>query len=419
MAATVNEAHSTASDLLQQAERAVADRFREIQEVARANQRRVLQAFWAHRVGSHDLVGSTGYGLGDGGRDKFEHVFAQVFETEAALVRPQIISGTHAIRLGLFGILRPGDHFIYATGRPYDTLEAVLGLRPTPGSLAEWGVTHTLVPLTLDGQLDMAAVAQAVGPKTKLVMFQRSRGYSERSALGVDTLAAAFATLRQACPDVLIGVDNCYGEFTELHEPTAVGADLAMGSLIKNPGGGLAPTGGYVTGRADLVELAATQLTAPGLGGEMGPTHDFLRLFYQGLFLAPHTVGQALQGSVLAAYAFEALGLTVSPRWHEPRADLIMSIQFSAAEPLLAFCRAVQASAPIDSYVVPQAAPMAGYGDAVVMAAGTFIQGASLEMSADAPLRAPYRGYFQGGLTYEHVWVAMEQVLEALFTSQA
>ncbi|MCF8566960.1 methionine gamma-lyase family protein [Alicyclobacillus tolerans] len=404
----------SAGTLLKESEEDLQTVFRSIEQVARANQRKVLEAFWHERVAESDFNGSTGYGLDDEGRDKLERIYARVFEAQAALVRPQIFSGTHALRLGLFGVLRPGQNVVFATGNPYDTLEAVVGLRQAVGSLSEWGVSHKVVPMSVDGSLDLEAVVQAIDSQTKVVMFQRSRGYSDRPALTIHQLETAFRRIRPLYPDVVLAVDNCYGEFVEELEPTAVGADLAMGSLIKNPGGGIATTGGYLVGKQEWIEQAAAQLTAPGIGREAAPTHDFLRSFYQGLFLAPHVVSQALKGSVLAARVFEKLGLTVSPRWNEPRSDLILSVDFEDEKRLLNFCRSVQNSAPVDSYVVPQAAPMAGYADPVVMAAGAFVQGGSLELSADAPLRPPYRGYFQGGLTYEHVYVALEKVVSSI-----
>jgi cystathionine beta-lyase family protein involved in aluminum resistance len=391
----------------------VAERLQEVDELALANQRRVLEALWAERVTASDLQGSTGYGYGDEGRDKLERVYARVFGAEAALVRPQVVSGTHALRLGLFGVLRPGDHLVFATGAPYDTLEAVVGLRPAPGSLAEWGVSHTVVPLADGGSVDLDGVRAALTPRTRAVFFQRSRGYSDRRALSVAELEVSFRALRAERADLVLMVDNCYGEFVEDREPTHAGADLVMGSLIKNPGAGIAPTGGYVAGRAEWVARAADQLTAPGLGAEAGPSLGVLRLLYQGLFLAPHTVAQALKGSILAARVLECLGLEVSPRWQEPRADLILAARFGDPDRLLAFCQAVQGAAPVDASARLEAAPMAGYEDRVVMAAGTFIQGGSLELSADAPMRPPYIGYLQGGLTFEHVVIALEEIASA------
>lgn len=397
--------------VLEAAETEIDTVLKRIRRTAIENQKKVLRAFWEERVSATDLQGSTGYGFDDEGRDKLERIYARVFGTEAALVRPQIVSGTHAIRLGLFGILRPGNHLVFATGSPYDTLESVVGIRPTPGSLADWGVNYDIVALAANGRLDIENVVNSLRPETKVVMFQRSRGYSQRPALSVQELQEAFQSLRTIRPDIQLLVDNCYGEFVEEQEPTDVGADLVMGSLIKNPGGGLCPTGGYLAGTKDLIERAAGQLTAPGVGAEVGPTHDLLRNFYQGLYVAPHAVGQALAGSTLAANVFARCGLSCSPQWQDHRSDLILSVQFHSSKDLLGFCRAVQSAAPVDSFVVPQAAPMAGYDDAVVMAAGTFIQGGSLELSADAPLRPPYTVYFQGGLTYEHVRIAVEKIL--------
>ncbi|MDQ0189321.1 methionine gamma-lyase family protein [Alicyclobacillus cycloheptanicus] len=401
---------TAARELVAKAAEEAASAFEQVEKTARFNQEKVLEAFWAERVSEADLHGSTGYGLSDEGRDKLERVYARVFGAEAALVRPQIVSGTHALKLGLFGVLRPGDHVLFATGAPYDTLEEVVGIRPSPGSLAAFQVSHSMVPLTAAGEIDVDQVVHAILPNTKMVFFQRSRGYADRPALPLAQLAAAWQSIRQARNDVVIAVDNCYGEFVEQREPCDLGADLAMGSLIKNPGGGIAPTGGYVVGRADLIEEAAACLTAPGIGAEVGPTQGFLRLFYQGLFLAPHVVVQALKGSILAARVFEKLGFSVLPKWNEARADLILTVRFNDRERLLAFCEAVQASAPVDAFVRPYGAPMAGYASDVVMAAGAFIQGGSLEMSADAPLREPYIGYFQGGLTYEHVYIALERI---------
>lgn len=403
-----------ARTLVADAAREVSKAFERTERVARANQAKVLDAFWTERVSESDLHGTTGYGIGDVGRDKLERVFARVFGSEQALVRPQFVSGTHALKVGLFAIVRPGDEILFATGAPYETLEAVVGIRPTPGSLAEWGVSNTVVPLTADGAVDVSRVLASVHPRTRVVFLQRSRGYADRDALPLEAFTEVIASVRGAHPVVQIVVDNCYGEFVEEQEPCDVGADLVMGSLIKNPGGGIAPTGGYIAGRADLVDAAAAALTAPGVGAEVGPTEGFLRLFYQGLFLAPHTVGQALKGSILAARVFERLGFDVAPHWNETRADLIVRVAFGAKDKLLAFCEAVQASAPVDSFVRPFGAEMAGYANPVVMAAGTFIQGATLEMSADAPLKPPYRAYFQGGLTYEHVYITLERIAASL-----
>ncbi len=401
-------------DWLQTCEREVSPSFVRVERIAKQNQKKVLEAFWTERVSAIDLTGSTGYGLDDEGRDKLERIYARVFGTQRALCRPQIISGTHALRLGLFGVCRPGDEIVFATGEPYDTLLGVVGLRKTVGSLAEWNVLPTVVPLCTNGAIDMEAVLKAISPRTKIVMFQRSRGYGLRPSFRVDELGAAFKVIRNEYPHILIGVDNCYGEFVEEMEPTNVGADMLMGSLIKNPGSGIASTGGYIAGTEEVIEQVAAQVTAPGVGAEAGPTHDFLRPFYQAFFLAPHVVSQAIKSSILASYVFEQLGFPVSPKWNEVRTDLIVSTEFGTPERLLAFCEAVQQSAPIDSYVIPQAGHMAGYDDDVVMAAGSFVQGGSLDLSADGPMRPPYIGYFQGGLTYEHAFLAIQKIAERL-----
>ncbi|GLV12481.1 hypothetical protein Heshes_01650 [Alicyclobacillus hesperidum] len=387
---------------------------RELERIALINQERVLEAFWRHRVAQTDLAGSTGYGLSDVGRDKFETMFAEVFGAQAGLVRPQIVSGTHAISLAMYGLLRPGDELIYATGMPYDTLHSALGLRPASGSLQEWGVHVNVVDLLPDGGIDVAGVIERCTERTKLVMFQRSRGYSLRRSFTISELADAFARLKAARPKVYIGVDNCYGEFVEAQEPCHVGADLAMGSLIKNPGAGIAPTGGYVVGCADAIEQVAARLVAPGTAAEYGPTGPYLLTMYQALFLAPHIVMQAVKGSRLLARALSGLGYRVTPACDAPRTDLILSIEFGDPTPLLAFCRAIQSAAPIDAHVRPEPDAMAGYADEIVMAAGTFIQGASLELSADAPIRPPYIAYVQGGLTYEHVEIALRRVLDQI-----
>ncbi len=388
---------------------------RRSEAIALANQERVLEAFWRHEVAQFDLVGSTGYGLGDAGREKLEAIYADVFGGEAALVRPQIVSGTHAIALALFGCLRPGDRLVVATGVPYDTLHPTLGLRPAVGSLAEYGVEVEIVPLAEDGGMDLAAIERAVcAPDVRMVLFQRSRGYGERQSFSIAELEAAFAVVKQSKPEAWIGVDNCYGEFVEEREPCHVGADVAMGSLIKNPGAGLCPTGGYVVGRRDIVERVAARLVAPGTAAEYGPTGPYLLTMFQAAFLAPHAVLQAVKGSRLMAAALQGLGFRVSPEPGADRTDLILSVELGAPDRLLAFCRAIQTVAPVDAHVRPEPAPMAGYADPVVMAAGTWIQGASLELTADAPMRPPYVAYVQGGLTYEHAVIAVRRVVAAV-----
>lgn len=375
--------------------------WRRIDQLALTNQRRVLEAFRAACVSDFHLRGSTGYGYGDAGREALEAVYARVFGGAAALVRPQIVSGTHALALCLFGVLRPGDELVAVQGKPYDTLQKVIA--GAPGSLAEWGVRYTQVEPLPGGLVDEAAVTRAVERKPRAVLLQRSGGYSWRRGLLLRQIEALTRLIKAISPATVIIVDNCYGEFVEEAEPPAVGADLCAGSLIKNPGGGIAPTGGYVVGRADLVELAASRLTAPGLGRAVGPTLDCQRLLFQGIFLAPHFVAEALKGAVFAARFFERLGFDVLPRFDEPRSDIVQGIRLGSPERLLAFCRAVQASSPVDAHVRPEGGPLPGYSDAVVMAAGTFIQGASLEFTADAPLREPYAVYLQGGLSKEHV----------------
>lgn len=393
-----------------------------IQQVAFRNQQKVLNAFAAERVSEHHLKGSTGYGYGDQGRDTLERVFARVLGAEAALVRGQIVSGTHAIALALFGVLRPGDELLSVTGRPYDTLEQVIGLNPqaasgapTAGSLRDWGVSYRQVDLRPDGAPDFEAINTAINPKTKMVAIQRSRGYSWQPAQTLAGLKELIGYVKNRKPEIIVFVDNCYGELVEDREPTQVGADLIAGSLIKNLGGGLAPAGGYVAGRQELVTLAANRWTAPGIGGAVGASPDYNRLLFQGLFMAPHIVGEALQGAVFAAALFSELGFPVSPAYDQPRSDLVQAIQLGSAERILAFCRGIQLASPVDSYVTPEPWEMPGYQDQVIMAGGTFVQGSTLELSADAPLRDPYTIYLQGGLCREHVkfgtLLAAERVL--------
>lgn len=363
---------------------------------------RVLACLQEQRLGEADLGAGVGYGYGDSGRAKLDRAMARLFGAEAALVRQSVVSGTHAVALALFAALRPGDELLVATGEPYPSLAGILGLRHgTPGSLAEWGVSCRVA----DGPERAAA---AVGPRTKAVLIQRSRGYAWRSSLGVGAIGELIGRLRAARPELRTVVDNCYGELVEELEPTAVGADLIAGSLIKNPGGGLAPGGGYVAGRAELVERAAARLTAPGLGSQIGPALSPHRIFFQGLFLAPQVVAAAVQGAVFAARFFELLGFETLPGWEEPRTDIVQAVRLGSAEAVLAFCRGVQLSAPVDAHAVPEPGDLPGYSQPVVMAGGTFVQGASLELSADAPLAPPYVVYLQGGLTRSHaVWGAV------------
>lgn len=396
-------------------EEEVAPYYRLVEERALKNHARVLDAFRQARISDFHLRGGTGYGYGDAGREALEEVYARVFQAESALVRGQIVSGTHAIALCLYGVLRPGDELLAVQGAPYDTLEEIIGLRGNaPGSLREMGVTYRQVELLPDGEPDLENIAAALGPRTRMVMLQRSRGYSLRPSLNMEKMKVLIELIRQKQPRAVVFVDNCYGELVEEVEPTALGADLVAGSLIKNPGGGLAPTGGYVVGRRCYVEMAANRWTAPGIGSEVGPAPDFQRLLFQGLFLAPHVVAEALKGAIFTARLFERLGFSVSPAPGEPRTDIIQSITLGSPQRLIAFCRAVQNSSPVDAHVEPRPWDMPGYGDAVIMAAGTFVQGASIELSADAPMREPYVVYMQGGLSREYVRLAALEAARAV-----
>lgn len=390
----------------------VASLWRRIDALAMANVRRVLGAYSAARVSDFHLRGSTGYGYGDAGRKVLETVYADIFGAESALVRPQIVSGTHALALCLFGVLRPGEELITVQGKPYDTLEAVIA--GEAGSLADFGVKYTRMEALPDGSPDLKALFRALDRKPRVLLLQRSGGYAWRRGLSVTDLRSVVDLVKGKSPDTVVVVDNCYGEFVEVLEPPAVGADLCAGSLIKNPGGGIAPTGGYVAGRSKLVSLAANRLTAPGLGEAVGATEGFLRLFFQGVFLAPHFVAEALKGAVFAARFFERLGFEVLPRFDEPRSDIVQGIRLGSAAKLLSFCGAVQAMSPVDAHARPEGGALPGYRDQVVMAAGTFVQGASLELTADAPLRHPFAVYLQGGLSKEHVILAAVEAARAV-----
>ncbi|TVY10147.1 methionine gamma-lyase family protein [Paenibacillus cremeus] len=389
--------------LMNQAELQIDGKLKEIDRIIDQNQWKVIRTFQKHRVSDYHFAGSTGYGYNDRGREVLDLVYADVFGAEAALVRPHFVSGTHTIGTALFGVLRPGDELLMITGRPYDTLHKVIG-QPGDGkgSLQDWGIRYGEVPLLEDGSPDFAAISSRITPSTRVIGIQRSRGYSWRPSFTVAQIGEMVRYVKEIKPDVIVFVDNCYGEFTELTEPTEVGVDLMAGSLIKNPGGGLAATGGYIAGKAKYVELASYRLTAPGIGGEVGAMLGTTRSIYQGLFLAPHLVGQAVKGSVFAASVFEQLGFVTHPRWNDPRTDLIQAIRFTSAEHLIAFVQGIQQAAAVDAHVVPEPWDMPGYEHPVIMAAGTFIQGGSLELSADAPIREPYIAYMQGGLTYSH-----------------
>ena len=403
--------------LAAEAQAGLRGQFDRIDAIAEENTQKVLAAFQKHRVAESDFAGTTGYGYDDIGRDKLDEIFAEIFGTEDALVRIGFVNGTHAITAALFGALRPGDVLVSAVGAPYDTLLGVIGVVDKgPGSLKEYGVGYRQVELTADNQPDLAGLSAAVKePGVKAVLIQRSKGYSTRSSLSVDEIGAMCALIRAANPDASILVDNCYGEFVETREPTEAGADLVVGSLIKNPGGGLAPTGGYIAGQRDLVEAAAMRLTAPGIGRECGSTLGNNRSLYQGLFLAPHTTAQAVKTAVFAARMMELLGYRTEPASDAVRHDIIQMLHFGSPEPLKKFCRGIQFGAPVDSYVTPEPWDMPGYDCQVIMAAGAFIQGASIELSCDAPMREPYTAYLQGGLTYESgkagVMLAVEELL--------
>ena len=402
--------------LLDSAERTLSQRFLALEETERTNFARVMEAFRAEHVAVRHFAPTTGYGYGDDGRDALERIFARIFGCEDALVRPSIASGTHALALCLFGLLRPGDVLVAGSGKPYDTLESVIGLTGDAGqgSLREYGIGYAQVDLK-DDDVDLPALLQALkDPRAKVVALQRSRGYDWRASLTVERLGEVAQAVHAARPDVVVMVDNCYGEFVCDKEPTHLGCDIAVGSLIKNPGGGLAPTGGYLVGRADLVEKCACRLTSPGIGREVGSYLGGYDRFYQGLFLAPHVVSQAVKGAMLAAAVFTQLGFAVSPGPEDPRSDIIQAIRFEDPEKLIAFCQGIQYASPIDSHVTPEPWDMPGYQDPVIMAAGTFVSGASIELSADAPIRAPYIGYMQGGLTLAHVRYALEHVLRHL-----
>lgn len=389
-------------------------RFKEIDDIAEQNQLKVIHAMQANRVNATCFAGTTGYGYNDVGRDTLEEVYATCFNTEAALVRPQITCGTHALAIALSANLLPGDELLSPVGKPYDTLEEVIGIRESTCSLAEYGVTYKQVDLTADGGFDWDGIKNAINEKTKVATIQRSKGYQMRPTFSVKQIGELIAFIKSIKPDVICMVDNCYGEFVDLVEPSDVGADMTVGSLIKNPGGGLAPIGGYIVGTKKCIERCAYRLSAPGLGQEVGASLSVMTSLYQGFFLAPTVVASALKGAIFAARAYETLGFNVLPNGSEPRYDIIQSVELGSREAMVAFAKGIQKAAPVDSYVTPEPYPMPGYDSDVIMAAGAFVQGSSIELSADGPIREPYAIYFQGGLTCPHAKLGIMMSLEML-----
>ncbi|MBE1553380.1 aminotransferase class I/II-fold pyridoxal phosphate-dependent enzyme [Sporosarcina limicola] len=393
--------------------------FKAVEKIAFYNQRKVLAAFRENKVSDFHLTGSTGYGYDDSGRDVLEQVYANVFGAEDCVVRNQIISGTHAISISLFGILRPGDELLYITGKPYDTLDSIVsGKGKDTGSLEDYGISYKHIDLNEDGSVNFDEVTKNIHNKTKMIGIQRSKGYSNRPSFRVDEIGEFVRKVKAINPELVVFVDNCYGEFVEEQEPTEVGADLMAGSLIKNPGGGLARTGGYIAGRADLVEKCAYRMTSPGLGAEAGASLDTLLEMYQGFFIAPHVVSQAVKGALFTAALLESYGLDTTPHYTEKRTDLIQSVSFKNADQMIAFCRSIQANSPINAHYAPEPSYMPGYTDDVIMAAGTFIQGSSIELTADGPIRPPFTAYIQGGLTYEHVKAAILSSIDKLVSEK-
>lgn len=391
------------------------DRFEEIDKNAEYNQMKVIKAMQDNKVAEMHLSGTTGYGYNDDGRDTLEKIYSDIFKTEDALVRPQIICGTHALNVALSSNLRPGDELLSPVGKPYDTMDEIIGIRPSKGSLAEYGITYAQVDLLPDGGFDYEGIKNAINERTKLVTIQRSKGYASRPTLSVERIGKLISFIKSIKPDVICMVDNCYGEFVERIEPSEVGADMIVGSLIKNPGGGLAPCGGYIAGKKECVEQAAYRLSSPGLGKEVGATLGVNQSFYQGLFLSPVVVAGALKGAIFAANVYEKAGFVVRPDGSEPRYDIIQAVELGSADGLLAFCKGIQAAAPVDNFVTPEPWPMPGYDSDVIMAAGAFVQGSSIELSADGPLKEPYSVFFQGGLTWYHAKLGIMMSVQKMF----
>lgn len=403
-------------NLIDRSEKEVSDYFRELDDIMTYNQYKVLEAFQKNSIRDMHFSWNTGYGYDDPGRDAIERVYSDIFHTEASLVRPIIVNGTHALTLTLMGILRPGDELIYCTGAPYDTLEEVIGIRGEgKGSLKEYGVTYKQVELSPDGSIDFDALREAISDKTRMITLQRATGYGWRKAIKIEEIEKWVKFVKNINPEIICMADNCYGEFLHVKEPTDVGVDVMAGSLIKNPGGGLALTGGYITGRRDLIEKVSYRMTSPGIGGECGLMFGQTRSMLQGLFIAPKTVNGAVKGAVLCAKAFEILGYDVCPKAEETRSDIIQAVKLGSAEGVIAFCKGIQAAAPVDSQVSPEPWDMPGYEDPIIMAAGAFVQGSSIELSADGPIRPPYIVYFQGGLTYEHSKFGVIKALQEMY----
>ncbi len=396
----------------------LTEKFKSIENISEYNQLKVIAAMQKNRVSDIHFAATTGYGYNDLGRDTLEAVYADVFNTEAALVRPQLISGTHALTVALSGNLRPGDEVLSPVGKPYDTLEGVIGIRKTPGSLAEYGITYNQTELTQDGGFDFDSIRKAINKKTKLVTIQRSKGYSLRPTLSVTQIKELISFIKFINPRIICMVDNCYGEFVEKNEPSDVGADMVVGSLIKNIGGGLAPIGGYIAGKDEYIEAAANRLTSPGLGREVGATLGLNQPFFQGLFMAPEVVAGAVKGAVFTAGVFEKLGYKTFPKKDDERYDIVQAINLDAKEAVIAFCEGIQAAAPVDSFVSPTPWAMPGYDAEVIMAAGTFVQGSSIELSADAPMKPPYTVFCQGGLTFNHAKLGAMMALEKMVSKK-